>query len=367
MNRSILIAALLPTLLWGCRHRLPEMVHPRLMPITEAVFATGHLEAAGQFTLTALNEGYLQQVLVREGDTVLKGAALFVQDNAAASIQERAAAANLAIVQEQSSDRSAVLQQLQAQLATAQEKRDSDQEQLNKLERLYATHSVAEIEVTNARLAFTSSLNNVKGLEQQIAATRQELQQAVISSRSQWELNKTNTDYYTLRAPDSYVVYSILKKQGELVRKGEALAVLGKADQPIVVLSIDEAGIARVKPGQPVLVELNTDKGKAHQASISRIYPQFDVTLQAYKAEALFATSVPSLVNGTLLQANIITGGKDKALLIPREYLLPNGLVLVKHNKQIDTVAIKSGIVSNEWVEVLHGLSTDHLLVKPAQ
>jgi multidrug efflux pump subunit AcrA (membrane-fusion protein) len=367
MNRSILIAAFFPTLLAGCRDRSPETVHPSLLPITEAVFATGHVEAAGQFTLTALNEGYLQQVLAQEGDTVQQGQPLFVQDNTTASIQEQAAADNLAIVQQQASARSAVVQQLQAQLATAQEKRDSDREQLNKLERLYATHSVAEIEVTNARLAYTGSANNVKALEQQIATTRQELQQAVISSRSQWQVNKANAAYYTVAAPDRLVVFTVLKKQGELVRKGEAMAVLGKAGQPVVVLSIDEAGIAKVKTGQRVLVELNTDKGKAHEASISRIYPQFDAGAQAYKAEALFTEPVPALVNGTLLQANIISGRKDQALLIPREYLLANGQVLVQQDKRTDTVAIKTGIVSNEWVEVLHGLSTDHLLVKPAQ
>jgi HlyD family secretion protein len=367
MNRSILMAFCLPALLAGCRSRHTETVHPRLMPITEAVFATGHLEAAGQFTLTALNEGYLQQVLVQEGDTGKKGQALFVQDNTTASIQEQAAAENLRIAQTQASARSAVLQQLQAQLATAQVKQDNDQEQLNKLERLYATRSVAEMEVTNARLAYTSSLNNVKALEQQIAATRQELEQAVISSRSQWQVNKANTGYYTLTAPADYVVYTIFKKQGELVRKGEALAVLGKADHPIVVLHIDEAGISKVKMAQPVLVELNTNKGVAQQAVISRIYPQFDANAQAYKAEARFTKLVPALVNGTLLQDNIITGRKDNALLIPREYLLPNGLVLVQHDGQTDTVAIKTGIVSNEWVEVLHGLSTDHLLVKPTQ
>jgi HlyD family secretion protein len=105
----------------------------------------------------------------------------------------------------------------------------------------------------------------------------------------------------------------------------------------------------------------------AQQAVISRIYPQFDANAQAYKAEARFTKLVPALVNGTLLQDNIITGRKDNALLIPREYLLPNGLVLVQHDGQTDTVAIKTGIVSNEWVEVLHGLSTDHLLVKPTQ
>lgn len=367
MNSSISIAACMAMLVAGCRGRQTETVHPRLMPITEAVFATGHLEAGGQFTLTALNEGYLQKVLVQEGDTVKKGQALFVQDNTTASIQEQAAADNLAIVQAQASTRSSVLLQLQAQLASAQEKRDNDQDQLNRLERLYATRSVAQIEVTNARLAYTSSLNNVKALEQQIAATRQELQQVVISSRSQWQVNKANAGYYTLSAPDDYVVFTVLKKQGELVRKGEALAVLGKAGESIVVLSIDEAGIAKVKTAQPALVELNTEKGKAWRAAISRIYPQFDVSTQSYKAEALFTEPVPVLVNGTLLQANIITSRKGKALLIPREYLLPNGQVLLQQERKIDTVAIKTGIVSNEWVEVLHGLSTDHLLVKPAQ
>ena len=71
------------------------------------------------------------------------------------------------------------------------------------------------------------------------------------------------------------------------------------------------------------------------------------------------------MIAGTQLQANIITSKKDKALLIPRMFLMDNNKVLVLHGKKADTTVIQAGIVSNEWVEVLKGVSTQDKIVKP--
>jgi multidrug efflux pump subunit AcrA (membrane-fusion protein) len=113
-----------------------------------------------------------------------------------------------------------------------------------------------------------------------------------------------------------------------------------------------------------VLVELNTEKNKTYEAYISKIYPHFNETTQSYKVEARFLQQQASLISGTQLQANIIADKKDKALLIPRDYLFTAGTVLMRDGKKIDTVKIVTGIVSDEWVEVLSGLTTTDKIVK---
>lgn len=364
MNRVSFIAfTVIMFFFSSCKQKKTITVSPIIAPITEAVFAPGHIEAAGQFTLTALNDGYITKVLIQEGDTVLTGQIIFVQDNTTAAIQLEAATENLKIAQEQASSRSAVLQQLQTQLDAANAKLQNDNVQLQRMQHLYATHSVAKIDFDNARLNFDNSVSNVAGIQQSIAATKLTLKQTVINSRSQQQTAAVNSNYYQVKSPGIYKVYNVLKKQGELVRKGEALAVLGSSDTLIIALSVDETSIAKIQLLQKVLVELNTEKGETHTARISKIYPSFDAATQAYKAEAVFDYA-PDLINGTLLQANIIVAEKDKAMLIPRGCLNPNGKVWIQRGKQTDTVTIQAGIVSNDWVEVLHGVNANDKLIK---
>lgn len=364
MNSVLTSAGLVLLLFTSCNQQKEQIVSPLEAPITEAVFAPGHIEATGQFTLTAMTEGYLIEVTVQEGDDVSANQTLFVQDNTTAAIQEQTAVENLQISEQQAASTSGVIQQLQAQLNSAKDKLQNDMMQLERMQRLYTTNSVAKIDLDNAQLSYNNSLNNVSSIQQNIVATKKTLQQAVVNSRGQQQTANANNSYFKIKSPGSYKVYTVLKKKGELLRKGEPVAVLGNPANLKIVLSIDEASIAKIQLQQKVLIELNTGKGKTYTGKISKIYPAFDITSQAYIVEATFDTTDNSIINGTLLQANIIVAAKEKTMLIPRSCLTADGKVLLKNESRTDTVAIKPGIVSNEWVEVLAGLKTTDKIVK---
>jgi len=364
MNSVLIRAGFLLLLFTSCKQKKEEVVSPIEAPITEAVFAPGHIEADSQFTLTAMNDGYIKDVIVQEGDDVNANQTLFVQDNTTAAIQEQTATENLHITEQQAASTSGVLQQLQTQLNSANDKLQNDKTQLERMQRLYVTNSVAKIDLDNAQLSYNNSVNNVSSIQQNIAATKQNLQQAVVNSRGQQQTAIASSGYFSIKSPGNYKVYSVLKRKGELVRKGEAVAILGSSAKLKIVLSIDEASIAKIQLRQKLLIELNTEKGKTYTGYISKIYPLFDITSQAYTVEATFDTASNSVINGTLLQANIIVAAKDKAMLIPRSCLTADSKVLLKNDNKTDTVTIKTGIVSNEWVEVLAGLKTTDKIVK---
>ena len=63
----------------------------------------------------------------------------------------------------------------------------------------------------------------------------------------------------------------------------------------------------------------------------------------------------------TQLQANILVGRKQKALLIPRNFLQYGNKVLLQ-NKNVRTVT--TGIVSNEWVEITSGLTANDIIIE---
>jgi len=336
-----------------------------MAPITEAVFASGHIEPKDQFILTAMNDGYLKEARVIENAVVKPGQVLFVQDFTNPNIQESAAKQNLLIARENYEEHSAVLDQLKKQIETSREKLFIDSLQSARISRLYQTNSVSRAEFENTQLAYTNSSNTIKSLEDELNSTRLNLKQSLINSQSQYEIARANSNYYKLVSPGRYRVYEIYKKQGELLRKAEAIAMLGQADSMLVVMNIDESSIAKVRIGLTVLVELNTQKGTTYIAHVSKIYPYFDDTSQSYKVEATFDKLPEGLIAGTLLQANIVIQKKENVLLIPRIYMSLDKKVLVKHGRSILSIPIETGIISTDWVEVIHGLDKTDKIIKP--
>jgi len=347
----------------GCKQR-QEIVSPAMAPVTEAVFASGHIEPVRQFLLDAMNDGYIVEKRVEENAVVRPGQLLFVQDSINPGIQQTRTMENLQIARKNAADSSSVMKQLYAQARTARQKLITDSVQLTRMVKLYQTHSVSKMDLDNARFSFNASSNALNAAEDNIRSTRLNLQQSLINAEKDYQNAVASRNYYNLVSPGTYRIYEIYKKEGELIRKGDAVAMLGHPDSMLVVMNIDESSIAKIRLGQVVLVELNTEKGKTYRAFVSKIYPHFDDPSQSYKVEAIFRDIPLNLIAGTLLQANIIICTKAKVMLIPRTCLSPDNKVIVIRNHKNDTIPVIIGIVSNDWAEVLGGVTLNDRLIK---
>jgi multidrug efflux pump subunit AcrA (membrane-fusion protein) len=363
MNSRLLYILLFVTIFTACKKKAAQ-TSPHIASITEAIFASGHIEPKDQFVLTAFSEGYLQKEWVRENDRVSEGQLLFTLDNTTASIEQNAAARNLQLAIQNASENSPARLQLQAELAAAKERLQGDSLQYVRLKRLYETNTVSKVELENAELAYKNSVNAVKSINENIQSTDITLQQNLINSQSQYQTSSAGQKYFLLRSTGNCRVYRVLKHEGELTRKGEAVALLGHPDSLLLVLMVDETGIRKVKEGQQALVELNTHQGQTFPATISRIYPYFDEETQSYKVEATFDKQPSGIIAGTLIQANIVVATNSKAMLIPRSFLTPDEKVILDRDGKPDTTAIKVGILSTEWVEVVEGLTVQDKIIK---
>lgn len=356
ITRTSLLLLFLLTL--SCKQK-DIWIKPKYSPITEALFASGHIEPADQFILTAFSDGYLQRTYVKESDVVSVNNVLFSLDYQSKAIEEEAAKENLQIARLNASSKSPTLLKLQNDLYAAQQKCSLDSIQFARLKQLYVTQSVSQVDVENMRLQYEVDMASVKSIQANMKSTQLALQQALIQAESQYNSYNAGNQYYSMRSPHTARIYQIFKKPGELIRKGEAVALLGNPDSLVVMLQVDEASISKIKEGQTVLVELNTDKAKMYEALVSRIYPYFDNATQSFQVEALFTHPFVHHIAGTLLQANIIVAKKDSALLIPRTCLSPDGKATVKRDGKRKIITLHTGIISTEWVEVLSDLDTE--------
>lgn len=340
------------------------MVSPIMAPVTEAVFAPGYIEAENQFTLQATADGYITDLLISEGDSIKDKQVLFILDKASAEIQEQVADSNFIIVRKQASENSSILKQLYEQKNLMEKKLEQNKMQFERMERLYATGSVAKTELENAKIAFENAESEIAVIQYTIAATSENLSQALVNAKGQQQTAKVNKGYYQIQSPGAYKVFKVFKRKGELVRKGESLAILGDIDRKKIILNVDESSIAKINIGQKALVELNTEKGETHHATVNSVYPSFDETTQSYKVEMRFDTAYIKAMNGTMLQANIIVAYKENVMLIPRTSLGPDNRIRVKKEKKIDTVSVQTGIISNEWAEIISGLKLTDKIVQ---
>lgn len=363
-KQSIYISSLTLLFIASCQPKLEETT-PKTGPVTEAVFASGTIEPKDAYTLTSLSDGFVVKSYVSENDLVKDGQLLFRLDNRQQNTQVQIAETNVAYAKLNASGSSPALLQIRAQIDAAKIKMDADSVTHERYERLFKTHSVSRQELDNALVAYQSSLSSYRALQENYRATQDRGKQELSNTESQLRNARAGNQYYDLVAIGDGKVYQVFKKTGDLVRKGDKVAQIGNPDSLIIYLDIDEGSIGKVRAGQKVLVELNTDKGKTYEAAITKIYPHFNESSQSYKAEARLLQDVPGVISGTQLQANIITNQKENALLIPHVYVWNGNRVLVKKGDHVDTATITTGIVSEDWIEILSGLSASDRIVKP--
>jgi multidrug efflux pump subunit AcrA (membrane-fusion protein) len=360
MKNTVIPSAFVTLLaLAGCRHT--PSTTPQYRDIVDAVFASGSTQAKEQYKITAYADGYLQQSFVAEDDSVRKGMLLFRIANDLQRTQVGNAAANYEYALRNASDKGPQIQQLESQIAQAQQKKTTDSLNYTRYQRLLPTHAVAQVDYDNARLTSEASASNLTVLQKNLEDLRTNLNLNTENTHAQLREQEENNAYFVLTGATNGRIENVYKKDGDLVRKGDVIADLGAGLQ-IARLLIAEEDIQRVRIGLQVLVSLNTDKVHVFNATVTKIYPSFNTNDQAFIAEASFDPLPSNLRNGTQLQANIILGEKQHALIIPANYLLPGDSVILAADRS--HVPVKTGIHSLEWVEITGGLS-DNQSIQP--
>lgn len=349
--------------LFSCKNKTDETVSPVRQDIEEWVFAPGQIEWDDLYNLTAQTDGILLDADFEIGDSIKKGMVLARIDNRSSVINTGTAREQLAIAEENLTSRSPALQQLKENIAIAEEKARQDQVQADRYDRLFKNNSISKVEYENVVLAAKNSASNVAALKKQYDVLLQQARQQTITARSQVKNNEVQQSYNQVLVVQSGTVVKKLKSTGDFVRRGEVIAVAANPSKVEIVLTVDENSIKKVNVGQKVAIRLNTDKEYVIRGSVSEILSAFDATTQSFLCKVIPENELPAARNiyGTPLEANILTGIKKDALLIPREYMGYGNTVRVKGQKENKT--IRTGIISTDFVEVIEGLTEKDVLL----
>ncbi|MFV0141105.1 HlyD family efflux transporter periplasmic adaptor subunit [Empedobacter falsenii] len=358
MKIKLFVTIVLFVTLQSCGSK--EEAQPVVKDIKELVFASGILDWDDAYHLTAQTDGILTEANFEVGDKVNTGKVIAVIDNPSNRINTHSAEEQLTIANENLTENSPAIQQLEQNIRYAESKYEQDKQQAERYERLFQKQSVAKVEFENMQLATKNSLAQLNALKKQKAELLQRAKTQQISNKNQLQNSKVIERYNQLIIPQNGTIVNKLKSTGDYVRKGDIVATIADDSKPEVVLNVDEKSIGKIKLGQLVYIQFNTDKSNVYEGKISEIVAAFDEKTQSFVVKVLLNEAPSSSIYGTQLEANILTSEKKNALLIPRSYLGFGNKVKLKGKDE--PVVVKTGIISTEYVEILEGISKDDIL-----
>jgi multidrug efflux pump subunit AcrA (membrane-fusion protein) len=338
-----------------------ETTSPVRKNIEDAVFASGYMEQENNYTVSAKVDGILISFAVKEGDQVHENDVIATIENDIQNNQLQDALVVYEDAVKNASPDSPQLQNIQAQIDQAEKQLAFDKENYRRYTYLWEHKTVSQFDYEKAELQYKASQNNLVVLQKNYKDVQNAL--ALNEQRSLVQLNTQRSllEDYNLVTEESGKVINVYKKQGELVRKGEAIAKIGSGDY-IIKLFVSEDDITKVHIGQPVAVHINTYPNKTFAATITKIYPGFDETEQSYIVEAQFKQLPDRMFSGTQLQANIETGSRENVLVIPTTYISRGSYVTLENGEETQIV---TGKRNNTWAEVISGITEKDVIVKP--
>lgn len=338
-----------------------ETAMPVRKNIEDAVFASGYTEQENIYTVSSTADGLIMVLRVKEGDLVKRSELIAVVDHNVQNNQLQDALVVYANAVDNSSSNSPQLQQIQTQIEQAQQQVEFDKGNYLRYKELWSKKSVSRLDFEKTELQYQTSQSNLLALRKQYQDVENTLKLSLDRSRVQVNTQRALLDDYDLSTGVSGQVINVFKKQGELVRRGEAIARIGSGDY-LIRLFVSEDDVTKVNVGQSVGININTYPDRTFQARVTNILPAFDKTEQSYTVEARFDEMPEKMFSGTQLQANIKIGDKKDALLIPTEYVMKGGFVMLQNG---ETTQIKTGSLNSQWTEVISGLTEKDVIVKP--
>ena len=232
-------------------------------------------------------QGRLQQLLVREGDTVTNGELL-------ALIQPQEQQANMAFY-------ASTEQQSAADLAQALADLENARLNFERIQGLYSNNVESVQTYDLSRTSLESAKARVESLNKQIQAAGAQKEKAAVQ-----------LGYTKISAPVAGIVDTRAALQGEVVNPGQAIVTLINQDDLWVRADVEETYIDRIHPGDKLQVKLpsgtvregtvfyrGVDAGYATQRDVSRTkrdIKTFEIRLRCDNADRSLAVGMTAYV-----------------------------------------------------------------------
>ena len=348
-------------MLIACKEK-QEKIKPIEEKITESVYASGTVKSKNQYKVFATVSGLIAEVLVLEGDLVKKGDALFRITNTTAQLNTDNAkiAADYASVEANTEK----LNELSIAIDLANEKMQNDATLLQKQQNLWSQQVGTHNDLLQRQLAYKNAVNAYQTAKLRYAELKKQISFQAKQSQKNLEISKKVSNDFTIKSEVDGKIYSLLMEKGEMVNTLSPVAMVGDASVFLLELQVDEYDINSVKFGQKIVLKMDSYKGQVFDAVVSKINPIMNEKTKSFTIEASFVKPPPMLYPNLTCEANIVIQQKQKAITIPRKYLIEGDYVLLDNNQK---TKVKTGLKDYQKVEILSGITVNDFIFKPAE
>jgi len=275
------------------------------------------LEAERDVQVVARSTGLLQNILVEEGDTVVKG-------------------------------------QLMAQL---------DVEQLSlEVEQLSATSSKLQKELKRQTSLFSRKLASSDALDRAKFEYRSQL--------AQYKLSKLKLNYASIKAPITGIVTERMVKPGNLIRDNDVLFEIVDLSSLKAVLHLPEKELSNVKKHQKIMLNIDAIGDQVIIGEIERIRPSIDSDTGTFKVVAKLQNENNFLKSGMFGKVEIVFDIHENSLLVEQQAVITQDnrshVFVVKDNKAIQT-PVNIGFHHNGILEITDGLNEKDQVITTGQ
>lgn len=347
------------SILQSCNSK-EEKTHPIIENISESVYASGIIKSKNQYQVFSTVNGLVQEILVKEGEAVKKGQPIIwitsetsklTRENAELSANNARLSANLN-----------KLNELKINIEFNESKVKNDSILLLRQKNLWKEKIGTQTELEQKELAYKNTVTNYQVSILRYDDLKKQLNFAEKQSQNNLKISDAIFQDHTIKSEINGILYRVLKEKGEMVNTQSVLATIGDANEFEIELQVDEYDIAKIKSSQKVLLNMDSYRGQVFEARIKKINPIMDQRSRAFTIEAEFVTKPKALYPNLTTEANIIIQTKEKALTIPRSYLIDETFVKMENGEKRK---VNTGLKDYEKVEILEGLSTADIITKP--
>lgn len=360
-----------PQILWlalilvatGCKKKQQE-VHPEMKLLTSAVYASGTLVPEQEYKAVSGVDGYLQDVLVKEGDVVKNGQLLFTLSNEVRNAQEYGASAMVQKTIPTVADNAPALQQLQGQMDVARIRKTQDSLNYVRYKALYDQDAISKSNYEKFYLQYQSSEKDYRNLYRQYEQLRLSNALQLQQAKNQLAVATAQSDIGNIKSFVDGTVFEVYKKKGDLITPNQPIALIG-AGQMYAKLLVDEDDLGKVQEGQKVLITLDAFPDKVFKAHVAKKYPLLNKVEQSFRVDAVLDEPIPGALYGLNLEANIVIAEKKQVLAIPKSALIKGDSVIIKKEGKEMKVKLRKGVEDEQWVEVPGMDSNATIIIRP--
>ncbi|HVN94471.1 MAG TPA: efflux RND transporter periplasmic adaptor subunit [Terracidiphilus sp.] len=316
-----------------------RLVSAQQQQVPEGVAATGTVRAKDTAIISAQVMGRIEQVQVREGDTVRAGQTLIVIDGAA--LRQSVAQAQAGVIAAQNQEAAA---RSGAALASTT---------LARYKQLQAEQSVSPQEMDEVT-------RRAEAAQSQLDAAHARTEAA----RAQAVGAQTMLAYSRLTAPFSGIVTARMADPGTMATPGMPLLQVDRAGSLQLQVTVDESAIGSVRIGMRIPTTID-GAPQPMQGTVSEIVPAADPASHTFmiKIDLPASTQLRAGMYGSAQ----FSSGTRAAILVPRSAIVARGSLDCAYVVDAQGIAqlryLTLGAAHGDLVEVLSGIAAGEQLV----